>query len=428
MEAENRDSFLERKTMDLIVLDQEIPTTDIEATCLPRIWNLDDVTNKLKQLLRVNLPYIRIMDSNYAENIYVSNPFGKDTYKDSYFQSHYIWEIADEKFFNFNAVFTYDENWPLQLQARPRDGNLLKSNTQKGFDLLNFFCLHIWHFTYDVLYPVKVTISDTNQGSRPYTFNFAFKVNIDHNQPNRQNTGTTIFQTVERPGSEEFCNDVTNEITIFTVSNTTEEQVDITDVDLTLTCGAFTCNLGKSDWLSFGAASGIIKQTPYCVNAILRGKKDGFLDAQSFIQTDRPRTYTLHMKPVKEFSNYNVVKHQLVNPSIQGSLKESEKVSIQIKALHSDFETFGVYPTEGSFPITLLEERETYDVIIYFTDNNKILGGYQQQWTVNPEELRNANEIVFHILEQGIVPDDERALFIAGLESYSKQIPKPELK
>lgn len=428
MEAENRDSFLERKTIDLIVLDQEIPTTDIEATCQPRIWNLNDVTDKLKKLLRVNLPYIRIMDSNYAENIFVSNPFGKDTYEDSYFQSHYIWEISDEKFQNFNAVFTYDENWPFQLQARPRDGNLLKSNTQKGFDLLSFFCLHIWHFTYDVLYPVKITILDTKQGSRPYIFNFAFEVSIDHNQPNRQNFATTIFQTIERPGSEEFCNDVTNEIIIYTISNTTEEQVDITDVDLTLTCGAFTCNIGRTDWLSFGAAAGLIKQTPYCVNAILRGKKEGFLDALTFIQTDRPRAYTLYMKPVKEFSNYQVVKHQLVNPSLQDSLKEGEKVSIQIKALHSNFETFGVFPTEGSFPITLLEEQETYDVIIYLTDDNKILGGYQQQWTVNPQALRDANEIVFHVLEQGVVSDDERVLFLAGLKSYSQQIPKPELK
>ncbi len=428
MEAENRDSFLERKTIDLIVLDSEIPTTDIEATCEKRIWNLNDVENKLKQLLRINLPYIRILGSSYAGNTFVSNPFGEDTYQDSYFQNHYIWEVADEKFPDFNTAFTFNENWPLQLQARPRDGNLLKSNTQKGFDLLNFFCLHIWHFTYDVLYPVKVAVTDTNNAYRSYTFSFAFKVSIDHNQPNRQKLATTIFETVERPESEEFCNDVTNEIIIYTVSNTTEAQIDITDVDLTLTCGAYTCNLGKTDWLSFGAAAGLTKETPYCVIAVLRGKKEGFLNGQTFIQTDRPRTYTLYMKPIKEFNNYQIVKHPLGNPSVQSSLAENEKVSIQIKAIDRNFETFGVYPTEGSFPITLLKEETTYDVTIYLTDNNKILGGYQQEWTVNPDDLQNANEIIFHILEQGAVSDDERALFIAGLESYSQQIPKPELK
>ena len=428
MEAENRDSFLERKTIDLMVLDQEIPTTDIEATCEIREWNLNDVSSKLKQLLRTNLPYIRVFGSNYAENIFVPNPFGEDTYKDSYFQNHYVWEVSDEKFPDFNAAFTFDESWPFELQARPRDGNLLKSNSQKGFDVLSFFCLHIWHFTYDAVYPVKATITDENQGSRPYSFSFAFKVSVDHNQPNRQNFATTIFETVERPGSEEFCNDLSDEITIYTISNMTEGQMDLTDVDLTLTCGPYTCDLGKSDWLSFGAASGMIKQMPYCVNAILRGKKEGFLDAQAFIQTDRPRAYTIYMKPVKEFSNYGVIKHQLTNPSLQSALSENEKVSIQIRALNTDFETFGVYPTEESFPIRLLEEEATYDITMYLTDDDKILGGYRQRWTINPDELRGANEIVFHILEQGIVSDDERALFLAGLESYSQQIPKPELK
>ena len=428
MEAENRDNFLEKKTMDLIVLDREIPTTDVEATCQQRIWNLNDVSSKLKQLLRANLPYIRILGSSYADNVFVPNPFGEDTYKDSYFQSHYVWEVSDEKFPDFNTAFTFNENWPFNLQARPRDGNLLKSNSQKGFDVLSFFCLHIWHFTYDVSYPVRVTVTDADQGSRPYAFSFAFKVNIDHNQPNRQNLGTTIFETVERPESEEFCNDVSNEIVIYTIRNTTEGQTDLADVDMTLTCGPYTCDLGKTDWLSFGAASGMIKQMPYCVNAILRGKKQGFLDAQAFIQTDRPRAYTLHMKPVKEFSNYKVVKHQLANPSLQSPLSENEKASIQIIKIGGSFETFGVYPTEEAFPINLLEDEATYDLTIYLTDNEKILGGYKQKWAVNPEELRDANEIVFHVLEQGIVLDDERALFLAGLESYSQQIPKPELK
>jgi len=428
MEAENRDNFLEKKTIDLIALDHDIPTTDIEATCEKREWKFDDVQKKLKQLLRVNLPYIRVLGSNYAQNIFVPNPFGEDTYQDSYFQSHYLWQVSDEKFPDFNAAFSFSENWPFEMQARPRDGNLLKSNVEKGLDLLNFFCLHIWHFTYDVVYPVKVTIIEANENFKPYSFSFAFKVAVDHNQPNRQNFATTVFENVERPSSEEFCNEVANEVTIYTVSNTSNEQLDITNVNLTLTCGPYACNLGKTEWLSFGAASGLIKEVPYCVNAILRGKKEGFLDAQMFIQADTPRAYTLNMKPVKEFGNYKVVKHQLSNPSVQSELAKNEKASIHIKSASSSFEAFGAYPTESSFPIRLPAEDSLYDVTVYLTDNDNILGGYKQKWAVNANELKSASQITFHVMDQGIVSDDESALFIAGLESYSKQISAPELK
>ena len=55
-------------------------------------------------------------------------------------------------------------------------------------------------------------------------------------------------------------------------------------------------------------------------------------------------------------------------------------------------------------------------------------GGYKAEWTVSPEEMENANEIVFHVLDQGFVSDDERFLFLTGLGSYSSKIPKPELR
>jgi len=63
-EAEKRDLFLEFKTIDLISLDKEIPTTDIEATCQEKVWYVDQVQDKLKRLLNVNLPYINVVGSD----------------------------------------------------------------------------------------------------------------------------------------------------------------------------------------------------------------------------------------------------------------------------------------------------------------------------------------------------------------------------
>ena len=225
-----------------------------------------------------------------------------------------------------------------------------------------------------------------------------------------------------------YCNDLYNEITVFTIADTTDSY-DLSGVNLTLTCGAYTCPLGMSEYLSFGAAAGITKRTPYCVSAVLRGKKEGFDTAEMFIQTDATRTYDLHLKPVKVFNNYRVVKHPFVDPADQEELKPSEKVSISISAKDANFESFGVYPTEGNFPIKLQADKQhSYDVTIYLVEGDDIVGGYKAEWAVSPGELEGATEIVFHVLDQGFVSDEEKFLFLAGLESYSNKVPKPEIK
>lgn len=430
MEIENKDYFLERRTIDLYSLDPEIPTTDAEASCKTKIWQLSNIKEKLQTLLRVNLPYIRIKGTDYNPHEYVPNPSGKNLYSQTYFQQHYIWEIDEkaDKYKNMKVAFAY-EDWPMLMHARPSENGLMRSNAQKGTDMLSFFCLQIWHFTYDVSYPVVVTLYDQeSETNRAYRFSFPFWVVVDHNQPNRANVGKTLFETFPDVSSEDFCNAVTNEITIFTVNNATGE--DIKEVNLTFVCGRFYCNMGQSNWLSFGAASGIIKRFPYCVNGIVRGAKEGFAESQSFIQTDVDgRSYLLGLNPIKEFKNYRVVKHMLSDPSIATEFKPNERASILIKAKNSSFESFAVYPKEAEFPLKLRDGIDSiYEVTIYLVDEENILAGYIGDWKVSKSELKDANEIVFHVVEQGTASEDERLLFLSGLSSYSKNIPAPELK
>jgi hypothetical protein len=379
-------------------------------------------------LLRVNLPYTRIKGTDYNPRLYVPNPSGRDIYADSYYQQHYVWEIDREpsKYRNMKVAFTYD-NWPMQIYARPSENNVLKSNAQKGAEMLKFFCLHIWHFTYDISYPVLVSIFDKEtEKNKAYQFNFAFKVNVDHNQPNRISKGTTLFETIPDLSSEDYCNDVQNEITIFTIDNSTGE--DVKDVNLTFACGRYYCDVGKSDWLGLGAAAGITKRLPYCVLGVIKGAKQGYADAQSFVQTDVDgRSYILLLNPIKEFQNYRIVNHLLSNPSIIKDIG-NEKASILIKGKDISYESFAVYPKETSFPLALPSKDATYEVTIYLIDDEDIIGGYVGEWKVGKDDLEEATEIIFHVITQGAASEDERAFFIAGLSSYSKQVPSPELK
>lgn len=431
MERENIDYFLEKKTIDLYSLDTEIPTTDVEATCTAKTWQLGNIREKLQTLLRVNLPYIRIKGTDYNPNLYVPNPKGKNIYADTYFQHHYIWEIdkdAEKKYKDMKVSFAY-ENWPMEIFARPSDNGILRSNSQKGTDMLSFFCLHTWHFTYDVEYPVVATVMDQETDrNKAYQFSFPFKVAIDHNQPNRQTTGTVFFESTADVSSDEFCNDVRNEITVFTVNNATGE--DIKDVNLTFICGRYYCDIGASDWLSLGAAAGLTKRLPYCVNGIMRTSKNGFAESKSFVQTDVDgRSYVLAINPLKEFQNLKIVKHPLSNPSSASEISPSEKASIVIKGKDNSFEGFAAFPKESELPFAMPDGKDaTYEVTIYLVDGQNLIGGYSADWKVTKEMLKGANEIIFHVVELASATDDERALFIAGLGSYSKNVPAPELR
>ena len=428
MERENNDLFVEKSTIDLISMKKEIPLTDFEVSCGTKTWQLPQIKSNLQELLRVNLPYIKIKDTSYNPNVFVPNPDGKSTFAGSYYGNHYVWDLYQlgKEFKNMKVSFGY-ENWPMDIYARPSQNGILSSNAQKGTAALSFFCLQIWHFTYDIKYPVMVTVTDPETDENmPYTFRFAFKADIDHNQPNRFTTGITSFESDEEIPNDEFCSETKNSVTIFTIDNSTAD--DINDVNLTFVCGRYYCDLGKSEWMSLGAAAGVTTRVPYCVNAVIKGKKEGYAEAKTFMQSDlEGKSQILMLNPVKEFKSISIIKHQLGNPITNLEFKENERATIMFKGKNIGWQSFSVYPQENSFPLQVLLKDATYSVEVYVTNGNEITAGYSGEVSLSKNDLENSKGIIFHVIESETTSDDDRALFITSLASNSNSIPKPEL-
>ncbi len=123
------------------------------------------------------------------------------------------------------------------------------------------------------------------------------------------------------------------------------------------------------------------------------------------------------------------MKHLLSNPGASIELDSGEEASILIKGKDIGFESFALYPKESDSAINIADGKDaTYEVTIYVSDDDNIVGGYSGEWKVSRNDLINADEIVFHVIEQGPATDDEIFLFLSGLKSYSKRVPMPELK
>ncbi len=433
MGSQYRDAFIEKKTMDLIVLDNDIPTTDVEVSCKKKTWYVEEIRTKLKRLLSVNIPYIKVSNTNYDTTIFVPNPEEKDeTYKNSYYNYHYIWYVSDQKYPETHVGFTYDPKWELSLQAYPSDGKVMQSNGQKGTELLSSVCLNIWHFTYDVGFPVKTTIYDEKTPQHDeYTFIFAFKTKITHNKPDRINRASASFTQREIVRDEEFCADTSSEITI--IPEDTVEKNSVGDVNISLICGGFECDLGtvERDFNSGGEAF-LTKKVPYCVAGYLKAKGENYLDAEIPVQTDKDRTYTVQMIPVKVFDNYKIVKHPFTN-NVAGEAKElesNERATITLTKKDENFESYGIYP-EALMPLKILDKKDDkYDVAVYLLRDEEIIGGYVGEWNVKSSDLKDGRQIIFHALELTPAPKDEteKFLFIGGLPTYSKNVQSPEIK
>ncbi len=452
MTAENTDAFLEEKTIDLIALDDEdkIPYGGIEFKCGKKIWKVSDVVSRLKKLLRVNLPYIRIVGLEEKDDTYVPIPdfFSRvDTYNNSYYQSHYLWDINIPSIEGMNVGVTYDERWPMDIYIRPNEEMVyLESNAEQGFNLLSFFCMNIWHFTYDITYPVLITVSDQETNDHDaYSFNFAFKVSINHNQPYRYGFANVLDEQTDRITSQEFCvtDDTDNEITLFTEDKYDLSEPELVDVNLTFTCGRFICNLGKSKFLGglglYGGSTGVQQRMPYCTRAIIKANKAGYLEEVTNIHTENDGSqYLIQLTPKTDFYSYTISKHRIMSDGTVASTSvkplKTESAIIILSEVNTTYSSYASYPINvtNQQPLTLKAKGDfTYDLSIYLTGKNSagedtIIGGYKGRWSPTWSEIEGQSSINFHIVEASSLDDDEMFLFFTGLESYSIQLPAPE--
>ncbi len=451
MERENKDYFIEKKVIDLMSLDDdEIPTIGLEIECGRKQWELNRVEAKLKDLMSINLPMIKIRGTKFQHDsrvpyyqLHDTNPFSESsTYNDSYYYHHYIWDVSDISYRNMHVSFSYDQKWPIDIYARPSSGGILKANPQTAGGILSMLCLNIWHFTYDVVFPVKTTITDDRtEDNEPYTFTFAFKGQINHNTPLRQSFSIETFEPRDAYIEEEYCADATNEVIIYAVDK--ESKNEIKDVNITFTCGRFICNMGttKPDWEEDTTGTPRLKKKfPYCSNGIIKANKPGYEEGISFIETGRrPNTpveerkggtFLVDLRPVKEF-NFSVKKHTLLNQgAISGakSLSSYEKAVVTVINREEAFESHSTFPLDMNSPLKLLDKRQAeYDLEIFVMENDKITAGYKSDWTVTTVDLRGKN-ITFHVVGDDLEDEEETFEFFGNLVQNSRKVPFPEVR
>jgi hypothetical protein len=364
MGYENIATPFENLTIDLMAADSEhVPLDGFTIECGTKTWRLPAIHDRVERLLYYNIPQTRIKGTQHA-------PFSASTGTYEALRREHARMIReleqgktpaapktqapDDAFHYFKtfldvgaresdlkAGFEFQPAWGMQFSAQPNDGPVLKSNSGKGAGkFLRFLCINQWHFTYDIIYPIKVSIRDDNAfGGEGYLFQFAFPVLIDDNAPAREAFGLKAFQSVDF-GAPEFCTtygDKTADIRAFgPVPGGV--QLELADARITYKCLTEECELGTTS-----AEGGIYRLlTPLprgCTNPFITAAKDGYLPETAQLTSDR---LDLALTPLQDLQLKFEVYPYHGQTNTWGDPrppKPEERISVQVSMVNRTFDT-----------------------------------------------------------------------------------------
>jgi hypothetical protein len=428
MLKESQQLKFEQIAVDLIALDPDIPLVGTDLSCSRKVWVKSDVERKLKELLRTNMPAVRIDSTAYV-----------DVPRDQpYVLNHYVWDATEIPYNDISVGITFNENLPFAMEVGPRSGQLLRSGQLRGQDLASFVCLQQWNFVYDLEFPLVVTVEDSKND---YTLQFAFLVQVVDNRGNRDPLVQQVSSFAETADSEAYCANTYGDhvMKVVTMDNVTDPSfgsstLPLSHVNISFTCLKYTCEMGTSGYGAgrVKAEASLTQVFPYCPNGIMRATKAGYKPDETFVTTFPDRQVTMHLTPIKTIADYTVVKHVLGENGVVTAarpLDEDESAFISITYKEGDVpshETWGGFPATADIPLqplTLLAQANfPYDIQIYLMNNEDLVGGYQATWTPNWALVENARGIEFHIIaKEAFTNENDRLAFLGGLKSLSNR-------
>lgn len=263
MEKENKDLFLEEKTIDMMVVYDEIPYSMTEFTCERKIWNKNDVVEDMKEIISTNIAALRL-DSGSSSSYVVND---NDYFEVDVFKPDYISER-----------FIYSTSWPMEVDVSPTKGDILVGDplTQEVPEIskfLNlFFCLNNYHFVYDVKYPVLVGFSDENG----FSFQFATLVEIDNNQPRESIEVVSYDSYMEF--DDNFCNNAVKPVEVTVYEDGFNS---LSGASILYKCFSTSCYIGDT------GSDGVLNANfPPCLNGFVMAQKEGYEFDGEYLSTN----------------------------------------------------------------------------------------------------------------------------------------------
>ncbi|MDI6737677.1 MAG: hypothetical protein QME12_04130 [Nanoarchaeota archaeon] len=433
LNKENTDYYLEEKTIDILAMYKGIPFSGTEMTCAPKVWTKSGVEQELKKALNANMQFIKLKGTATE---------GSNNY--------FVWDALAKSHKAISSTFRYSTDWPIKMDVYPSDGEILTAkpfndvgNSAMAF-LTSIFCINDYHFVYDVMHPVLVTLSDENG----YVFQFAVMVAIDNNQPRENKKGTLDIPDVDN----RICSEAQGRARVYSLAPDSEGSLQpVNDAEIKLKCISTVCTAGKTSVDRNSRETYFEGKVPQCANALMTASKEGYLDARQIVSTVSEDTYSLKLEPYKEF-NYEIM---VVEGGFERALQVGETAIISISNEENGFAASAASATgkirlvagrhniqtslvSKGFEITIKGKEVTHCVeqptrnvlgLLGFTEqrcsttttpgmtlNNVVSGGSSSVWDFSRKDFSKGQKIIFYVPATAVpstVEDMETAFAMA---------------
>src|SRR3989344_3361588 len=277
---EKQENYFEEKTIDYLVVYDNIPYSGESFSCSPRVWNKQNIENDLKEILEVNTDAIGKINANY-----------------------YKIDLGDD---SLDTSFTYRKEWPFFMEINGGE-ELLKEESAFGenSNAANFlnalFCLNNYHFIYDLKYPILATLNKNG-----LDFQFAFEIILDNNQPKYNSLGLPTLPELDN----RICEAKTIPFSFYVIDYETEELLN--DVSVKFSCVGTSCDLGETGIDNSGKYS-LQDNVPSCFNADIKTYKENYNLGRLIVDTTGEGNGFIFMKPYHNIKiNVKIVQGELI--------------------------------------------------------------------------------------------------------------------
>jgi len=308
---ETKNLILENYSVDF--LRNYAPVDGVELTCAPKVWDANQIFDKLKNATQDNFFAIKNRGDKkdyFALNLPLSSQI---------------------KIFN-------SWNWPSSYEVSPADSPLLLAKPvgmQEGLGILGF-CYVPYHFVYNLKYPLLVQLTQNDE-----TFQFPLSIIIEGNVANNTALGSPVQDKISN-----LCRGPFSNITL----NLIDSSSNPVDGNISYDCLGSKCQIGETQKGVFEGAF------PQCVNGKIVVDSPGYKKTKEVFST-------------VQGGSVSIVLDKKYEKRIALNIKNKELNEKAIISFLSDgFSQTLIYPENNKINLSV----GTYKIKVYVYDNSSI--------------------------------------------------------
>ncbi|MBI2139441.1 hypothetical protein HYU14_00840 [Candidatus Woesearchaeota archaeon] len=287
--------FLEKHTLNLITafsgLDRNKlpPFADVRPSFGPKVtWSESQSMERFKN--NVLPPNIQLLKVFGAKN-YEPYPFFTDPLLDSLYNRGMLIP-GTANYSSLEITFEYNPFWNIYFDIDCNGDSCEPETFQENF--ITGIILQQYNFVYDISFPVKVTIRDTEAfNGEGYLFTFFLEANIRQNDP--MPSAYSRIEALQPSGNSQFCDSdkkTSGEITIEAKDSVSEQP--IPEVQVIISTGTENCLIGTTD-----EEGKLVSQFPVAFGPVVSFTKPGFIGYSQRIEprVDKKQFLSIALNP-----------------------------------------------------------------------------------------------------------------------------------